>query len=609
MAKKKDFSIFSGSKFIESMRSSGYKDTSYAVGELVDNSIDAGAKHVEILCKDTTQRGRRTLDEIAVLDDGSGMDSGELRSSLLFGDGTRDGQKHIGKFGMGLPNASLSQCKRVDVYSWQGSAKPMYTYIDVDKVRSGDRDVPVPEPKDVPDTWKTTAKHFSKKSGTLVIWSKLDRCSWTSSKKIMQHSEFLIGRIYRRFLANKRLTINMTRFHMDGSGEMTDVKPNEMKPNDPMYLMVPSSTPGDWGKKAMFKKDYIPSKSGNDNDDIKEALERYVINYDGKDYTITAQYSLEKDELRTLEKKDAGRTPHGQHARKNMGVSILRADREITLDRSLVIDSEPRDRWWGAEIHIPPGLDQLVGLTNNKQEVSTLSAILKSIRLYDEDDSDKNQLEDELSSNDIAMKKILNMCMAINARIRSMRRRIRMTREGSRSTTGQTPEERASSVIDKEEEEGERGMTPEAALDKSDEERSEELIDAFKEEGMDPDEATRHARELIEEKLRVEFSTDSLEGSTFFSVQSIAGILRIKLNSKHRIYKNLMELTEPSNNDDKDEKARLGLVRDGLWLLLASWARYEDLLENADKQTLIQEVRYDWGRQLNKFLESNKPID
>lgn len=587
------------------MRSSGYKDTSYAVGELVDNSIDAGGKHVEILCKDTTQRGRRTLDEIAVLDDGSGMDSEGLRSSLLFGDGTRDGQKHIGKFGMGLPNASLSQCKRVDVYSWQGSSKPMYTYIDVDKVRSGDRDVPVPESKEVPAIWKKTAKHFSKKSGTLVIWSKLDRCSWTSSKKIMQHSEFLIGRIYRRFLADKRLSINMTRFHVNDSEETTDVSTNEMKPNDPMYLMVPSSTPNEWGKKAMFKKDYIPSKNGKDDDDIKEAMERYVINYNGNDYTITAQYSLEKDELRTLEKKDAGRTPHGKHARKNMGVSILRADREITLDKSLVIDSEPRDRWWGAEIHIPPGLDQLVGLTNNKQEVSALSAILKTIRLYDEDDSDKNELEDELSSNDDAMRNILNMCLAINARIRSMRRRIIMTRKGSRSSTGNTPEERASNVIDKEEEKGEHGKTPQVALNKSEKERFEELRDAFEEEGTDAEEAASHARKLIEEKLRVEFSTDSLEGSTFFSVQSIAGILRIKLNSKHRIYKNLMELTEPGKNNDKDEKARLDLVRDGLWMLLASWARYEDLLENVDKQTMIQEVRYDWGRQLNKFLDLN----
>lgn len=67
-----------------------------------------------------------------------------------------------------------------------------------------------------------------------------------------------------------------------------------------------------------------------------------------------------------------------------------------------------------------------------------------------------------------------------------------------------------------------------------------------------------------------------------------------------------MELTEPGNSDGKDEKVRLGLVRDGLWLLLASWARYEDLLENADKQEMIQDVRYEWGRQLNKFLESNK---
>ena len=29
------------------------------------------------------------------------------------------GDKGIGKFGIGLPNASVSQCKKVEVYTWQ----------------------------------------------------------------------------------------------------------------------------------------------------------------------------------------------------------------------------------------------------------------------------------------------------------------------------------------------------------------------------------------------------------------------------------------------------------------------------------------------------------
>ena len=142
MTDEKDFNLFQGKKFIESMRSSGYKDTSYAVAEIVDNSIDAEATHVEIICKETLNHStnRHTLEQIAVLDDGHGMSAFELRSALLFGDGTRGSHpKDIGKYGMGLPNSSLSQCKRVEVYSWQNSSTPSYSLIDVDVVLKGER--------------------------------------------------------------------------------------------------------------------------------------------------------------------------------------------------------------------------------------------------------------------------------------------------------------------------------------------------------------------------------------------------------------------------------------------------------------------------------------
>jgi len=143
---------------IRSMRSSGYRDTAHAIAELIDNSIQAGdganpTTEVEVLCVDryktVTTRKRRQLDEIAVYDNACGMDAKTLRDALQFGNGTRltrEKQKGIGKFGMGLPNASISQCSKLEVWSWR-DGKCYYTFLDVDQIEKGAlKEVPDPKP-------------------------------------------------------------------------------------------------------------------------------------------------------------------------------------------------------------------------------------------------------------------------------------------------------------------------------------------------------------------------------------------------------------------------------------------------------------------------------
>ena len=41
--------IISAALGLEALRNSGYKDTSYAISELIDNSIEAKAKNIHIL--------------------------------------------------------------------------------------------------------------------------------------------------------------------------------------------------------------------------------------------------------------------------------------------------------------------------------------------------------------------------------------------------------------------------------------------------------------------------------------------------------------------------------------------------------------------------------
>ena len=599
MTDEKSYNIYHGERYIESLRSGGYRDTSYAVSELVDNAIDAGAKHVEIICKEKINyvTNRYSLEQIAVLDDGCGMSRQELRSSFLFGDGTRGKRsKDIGKYGMGLPNSSLSQCKRAEVYSWQKSGAPIYSYIDVDVIKGGNKIIPNPKTAKIPNPWKDTAKYFSGKSGTLVVWSKLDRCSWTTSKKIMQHSQFLIGRIYRRFLYKKDITINMTTLRVTDDDRIETHETEQMLPNDPMYLMAPSSTPGKWSKQAMFKKD-------------TKHKELYHIEYTGQKHVITVRYSIEKDELRNVKnvEGDQGRTEHGKHARKNLGISIMRSDREIILDTNLIAGSDPRERWWGVEMDIPPALDLVVGLTNNKQQTDTLSAIMRTINLFGDDDSDKNRIDEELSDQDATKKQLFRMVREVSSHIRSMQRRIRATRAGTRSTSrGTGLGIKIDAGIRQERERGKSSTSDKDRDAMKEEERISVIASTLMDEGTGEGASKERAAKWVKDDEKIVFETAELDGSNFFSTQNTGGVLRVKINSNHRAYKNLLLLTEPDEYKDLNDKERLALTRDGIWLLLASWARFEDLIESHEKKKNVQDVRFDWGKELDVFLEQNE---
>src|SRR5207249_4844968 len=107
--------IIVGDAFVRGMRDIGYKSTSYAMAELIDNSVEASAQHVDIVFGfDSGEKPR----QVAVIDDGYGMQPKMVRAALIWGAGTRAAKRSgYGKYGYGLPSASVSQCQRVEVYS------------------------------------------------------------------------------------------------------------------------------------------------------------------------------------------------------------------------------------------------------------------------------------------------------------------------------------------------------------------------------------------------------------------------------------------------------------------------------------------------------------
>jgi anti-sigma regulatory factor (Ser/Thr protein kinase) len=216
LAKDNDFSIIALDKFIRATRDSGYKGTASAISELVDNSIQAGASRIAIAVSASADAGADdTALEVSVRDNGCGMDPFTLRHALRFGGSTRFGDRSgLGRYGMGLPNASLSQAKRVTVYTWQQSPKPKgerrkagsappervyMSYLDVDEIVRGEMtDVPRPE------VVRTPPAECVGPSGTLVLWTLCDRLDNRRISTVVRKLEAELGRRFRHYLWKNR---------------------------------------------------------------------------------------------------------------------------------------------------------------------------------------------------------------------------------------------------------------------------------------------------------------------------------------------------------------------------------------------------------------------
>ena len=71
--------------FIEATRDSGYKSTSSAIAELVDNAFEAEATVVDVVIAED-EHGEKT---VSVTDNGTGMPPSTMQLALQFGGSTR----------------------------------------------------------------------------------------------------------------------------------------------------------------------------------------------------------------------------------------------------------------------------------------------------------------------------------------------------------------------------------------------------------------------------------------------------------------------------------------------------------------------------------------
>jgi hypothetical protein len=160
--------IPSARRLMSSLRDIGY-DAPGAVADLVDNSIDAEARNIDVTVSSAGQDSW-----IRVADDGFGMSAGRLEEAMRYGSSRAYGEEDLGAFGLGLKTASLSQCRRLTVATRTGTRSRIEIRSwDLDHVEDRDawelqRLTPSQAPAHLIDPLKAAA-------GTVVLWEGLDR--------------------------------------------------------------------------------------------------------------------------------------------------------------------------------------------------------------------------------------------------------------------------------------------------------------------------------------------------------------------------------------------------------------------------------------------------
>lgn len=326
-----DSALLEPANFLLATRDTGYASTTMAIAELIDNSIQAGARTIHVSVVHSGDR--LTPVEMSVVDDGSGMNASELGKCLRFGGSSRfDDRSSLGRFGMGLPNGTLSRARRVEVYSWIGQTC-RHVALDIDDVIDN-RQFCSPQVTSVERPELALATH----SGTAVLLKRCDRVEYRRPSTVANKLSNDLGRIYRRLISKGvRITIN----------------DKDVVPVDPLLLMAEASQCG-------------ATRFGD--------VLRYRLTCGERSGTVEVEFSeLPVDRWHQL-------SPEAKREMTITGgasVSVVRADREIDSGWFFMGGKRRQnyDDWWRCEVRFEPALDELFGITHSKQSVNPTSEL------------------------------------------------------------------------------------------------------------------------------------------------------------------------------------------------------------------------------------------
>jgi len=393
--------LFIGQTLANALRDLGYNDTTSAVCEFVDNSIQWGAKEVRVYFNESGKKGNKRVD-VLVLDNANGMAPNVLRAATAFGGSMCfENRSGIGRYGIGMKGAALSMGQVLDIISWQEPNAFYCMTLDLTEIgddRSNVVNLPSPVFQDPlsrevaeiltstmafpkgdvqePLTLDTT-ELFERlgKSGTIIYVPDCDRLTYRTAKSLVDHATKEMARIYRRQLAEGlKLYVNNRR----------------VEPFDPTYSMPSARHTRVEGLNEKFSRLYrswdlpIPVEESEPSITRPTKVRLFVLPFE--DWHKLPRKVLKND----------------LHVFDPYNISFIRSSREVHAGEMKAISGKhwTGDVWWRIEVEFPAELDEAFGVAVNKQGVRLKNYVINLIReaIHEDLRKIKDKIEEHYAS-------------------------------------------------------------------------------------------------------------------------------------------------------------------------------------------------------------------
>jgi hypothetical protein len=372
------FGFVSLGELVQSLRSAKYKDTSKALFELIDNSIEAQAGRIIIAVKTVAaemKNKRAHIGEIAIIDTGYGMEPAMIRAGLKYGGTHRYNQRNgIGRFGMGFPTACGSMTPTYSVFSKLEDESMFAVHVNLQDVveasfNGEDVDVPTAVKATLPN-WIGNIK-FTNSDGEDVDVHSLNHCTAVQIKNpdklsagyylanhFINNMQKECGITYRDFLIDNKISLIE---HVEKENKYGEMK--ETFPVDPLFIR----------EDALFY-------SVKENDKHAQARKGGILEINdirGKTRHVTVRYSYLPAGFRQKKGSYKGNTvgARSKIMNRHRGVMILKRNgRQMSVVSSMYFPNannntvlNNNDVNWLIEVDFPATLDEVFNVSHDKQ--------------------------------------------------------------------------------------------------------------------------------------------------------------------------------------------------------------------------------------------------